>query len=309
MEGAGLDEQTAKTVLGLLAELDCVSAARISASGELVEAQGFLAGIFPAGDVTGSFRDPGWARIAAAGDASSPAYRGPIVLAGERGIEHVVEGSLWRTKAGLLLVAERQPIDIEHLSKATVRLSNELAAARRELAGASQDLQERDEQVRVMSFVDRITGLGNQRAFHQALAAEVLRVGRYGGPLCLVLASIDGLPQIASHFGEDRADDVLRCFARVVCNETRKTDQVCRVGENRFMLMLTQTPPDRAAVIMDRIRIAFAAASPGMVGTTVTASFGHADWRQGDDAGSLTDRVDKALKMARAAGGDRVEVA
>ena len=63
-----MDEQTEKTVLGLLAELDCVSAARISASGELMQAQGFLSGILPAGDVTGAFRDPGWARIAAAGE-------------------------------------------------------------------------------------------------------------------------------------------------------------------------------------------------------------------------------------------------
>lgn len=304
-----MDEQTAKTVLALLAELDCVSAARISAEGRLLDVQGFLAAILSRGDVPGRFRDPPWARLAGSADASSPAYRGPIVLAGEGGVEHLLEGSLWREAAGFLLIAERQPIDIEHLSKATVRLSNELADARRELASASRDLQGREEQVRVMSFVDRITGLGNQRAFNQALAAEVLRVGRYGGPLSLVLASIDGMAQIASHFGVERADEVLRCFARVVCNETRKTDQVCRVGENRFMLMFTQTPPDRAAVITDRIRIAFATATPGMVGTTVTASFGHADWRQGDDAGSLTDRVDKALKMARAAGGDRIEVA
>lgn len=305
-----MDEPTAKTVLALLAGLDCVSAARISAEGRLIEAQGFLATMLPQGDVSTCFRTPAWARLAgeARGDAAAPAYRGPVTLAGEREGEHVVEGSFWRVAAGFLLVAERQPIDIEHLSKATVRLSNELAAARRELADSSRNLHDREEQVRVMSFVDRITGLGNQRAFNQALAAEVLRVARYGGPLCLVLASIDGLPEIARHFGDDRADDVLRCFARVVCNETRKTDQVCRVRDNRFMLLLTQTPPERAAVITERIRIAFAAASPGMVGTTVTASFGHADWREGDDAGSLADRVDKALQSARAAGGDRIEV-
>lgn len=304
-----MDEQTAKTVLALLAGLDCVSAARISAHGRLIEAQGFLAGMLPQGDVSTRFRTPAWARLAGVADGAAPAYRGPVTLAGEREGEDVVEGSIWRVAAGFLLIAERQPIDIEHLSKATVRLSNELAAARRELADSSRSLHDREEQVRVMSFVDRITGLGNQRAFNQALAAEALRAARYGGPLCLVLASIDGLPEIARHFGEDRADDVLRCFARVVCNETRKTDQVCRVGDNRFMLLLTQTPPERAAVITERIRIAFAAASPGMVGTTVTASFGHADWREGDDAGSLADRVDKALQSARAAGGDRMEVA
>ena len=243
------------------------------------------------------------AALAALG-GEGPSWRGTVTLFGEE-----VQAGLWRSAKGYLLVAERESADIEYLSKATVRLSNELASARRELADAKGDLVDRDEQVRVMSFVDRITGLGNQRAFNQALAAEVLRAGRYGGPLCLVLASIDGLEEIAGHFGKDQADDVLRCFARVVCNETRKTDHACRIGDNRFMLMLTQTPPERAAGITDRIRVSFAAASPGMVATTVTASFGHAEWRDGDDAGALIDRVEAALGAARSAGGDRVVVA
>ena len=34
----------------------------------------------------------------------------------------------------------------------------------------------------------------------------------------------------------------------------------CRVGDNRFMLLLTHTPPDRAAGITERIRRSFAAA-------------------------------------------------
>ncbi len=306
-----MDEQTAKAVLTVLAGLEGVAAARLSPQGSVLEAGGFLAAILPGGDVSARFRVPTWERLSAGsgGDGSAPHYRGPLTLAGEHGAEQSLNATLWRDPAGFLLLAERPADDMEHLSKSTVRLSNELAAARRELADAKGNLDAREEQVRVMSFVDRITGLGNRRAFHQALAAEVLRVGRYGGPLCLVLASIDGLAGIAEHFGEDRGDDVMRCFARVVCNETRKTDHACRVDENRFMLMLTQTPTERAAGITDRIRVAFAAASPGMVATTVTASFGHADWREGEDAASLLDRVESALKAARDAGGDRVAMA
>ena len=306
-----MDERTAKAVLTLLAGLDGVAAARISPQGALLDARGFLASLLPAGDVSGRFRSPSWAQLSSGAhdDGAKPVYRGPFTLAGEGGGEQALNGSLWREPAGFLLLAERPADDIEHLSKSTVRLSNELAAARRELAEAKGDLEAREEQVRVMSFVGRITGLGNRRAFNQALSAEVLRAGRYGGPMCLVLASIDGFEGIAGHFGDDRADEVLRCFARVVCNETRKTDHACRVDENRFMLLLTHTPPERAAGISERIRVALAAASPGMVATTVTASFGHANWREGDDATALVDRVETALKTAKAAGGDRVETA
>jgi diguanylate cyclase (GGDEF)-like protein len=306
-----VDEQTAKALLDLLPGLDSVSAARITREGTLASVHGFLAEILPQADASRAFRAPSWAQLleGAGGKDPAPLHRGSFTLAGERDAEHVLKGSAWRDGTGVLLVAERPADDIEHLSKATVRLSNELAAARRELADSSRDLRDREEQVRVMSFVDRITGLGNQRAFNQTLAAEVLRADRYGGPLCLVLAAIDGLEGITGHFGDDRADDVLRCFARVVCNETRKTDHACRIGDNRFMLMLTHTPPERAARVVERIRVAFAAASPGMVATTVTASFGHADWKAGDDVASLTERVEKALQAASAAGGDRAEKA
>ena len=304
-----MDDKTAEATLTLLAGLECVSTAKISSDGRLIAARGFLAGFLPGGDVTSCFREPSWAALSGFSGGDSPAYRGPLKLGGGRDGEGVLNGAVWRLPAGLLIVAEREADDIEHLSKATVRLSNELSAARRELAEAKGDLHQREEQVRVMNFVDRITGLGNQRAFNQALASEVLRAGRYGGPLCLALASIDGLEGVAGHFGDDRADDVLRCFARVVCNETRRTDHACRVGKNRFVLMLTHTPPERAAGITERIRVAFAAASPGMVATTVTASFGHADWREGDDAATLADRVEVALRAAQAGGGDRVEKA
>ncbi len=199
--------------------------------------------------------------------------------------------------------------DIEHLSKAVVRLSNELASVRRELEEAKAQLRNREEQVRVMSLVDRITGLGNPRAFEQALEVEVHRAGRYGGPLCLALAAIDGLEGIASHLGQEQADEVLRCFARVVGNETRKSDLACRVGDNRFMLLLTHTPSDHAAGITERIRRSFAAAAPGMAATSATASFGHAEWREGDDAGAVMARAEKAFDAARASGGDRVESA
>ncbi len=303
-----MDEQTALAVIPLVAGLGTVSAAAISAEGRLVQVEGFLAGLLPAGDVTGAFRAPSWAQLCAFGMAASDAP----VHAGELRLDpgaHSIQGRLWRAGTTWLLVAELQPDDFEPLSRATVRLSNELALARREVEEMRGKQRASEEQVRVMSFVDRITGLGNQRAFNQAAAAEVLRSERHGLPLSLLVASIDALESIATRVGTERADDLLRCFARVVCNETRKTDNACRVGPNRFMLMLPHTERERAAAVSDRIRTAFAAASPGIAGHPVTTSFGHAAWRAHDDAGTLADRASRALEAARAGGGDRVMVA
>jgi diguanylate cyclase (GGDEF)-like protein len=302
-----MDERTANAVMALLEGFDSVAAARIGADGRVTGARGFLAELLPRGNLADTFRNPSWAQLqgAAGADAAQPVFRGPVTLATSHLGEQSFNAAIWRGESGWFLLAERVADDIEHLSKATVRLANDLAAARSDLAEAKRDLTEREKQVRVMSFVDRITGLGNRRAFNQALAAEVLRASRYGGPLCIVLAAIDGLEGITGNLGDDRAAEVLRCFARVVCNETRQTDQACRFGDNQFMLILTQTPLERATRVTDRIRVAFAAASPGMVGTTVTASFGYTEWRKGEDAGSMLDRAETALRAATAAGGDR----
>ena len=306
-----MDEQTARAVLEAFAGMGSASAAAISPEGRLAGAEGFLADWLPRDDISPAFREPTWARLRGmqphAGDG--PVYRGPVTLADRREAAQAVTGALWRWDRGFLLVAERPPEDLEPMSKATVRLSNELAAAQRELADARRALTERDEQVRVMSFVDGVTGLGNQQAFARTLDAEIHRAGRYGGPLCLVLAAIDGLDGVSLHLGGDQAEVVLRCFARVVGGALRKSDHVCRVGDDRFMLMLTHTPLARAAAITDRIRTAFAAAAPGMVAASVAASFGNAAWREGDDAASLVARVEMALDAARAAGGGRAESA
>jgi diguanylate cyclase (GGDEF)-like protein len=302
-----MEAATAGSLLDLLSGFGSVAAARIGRDGGRIEARGFLSELIAEGNAVEFLKEPAWPALLALGEGGT--YRGPLVLAGARGGLERLQGAVCRTGEGFLLVAERMPDDIEQLSKATVRLSNELAQARESLASASRNLGVRDEQLRVISFVDRITGLGNRRAFNQGLAAEIVRVRRYGGPLCLVLASIDGLEGVAGHFGDERAQDIVRCFARVVCNETRQSDHACRFEDNRFMLMLTQTAAERAAHVTERIRLAFAAASPGMVAASVTASFGCAQWREGEDAGSLVDRVGVALATASASGGNRVATA
>jgi len=296
-----MDAQAVAAVMGLLARFGSISVARIDEAGRKVEAIGFLAEMLaPAA----AWRTPALQDLA--GLAIGGQWHGTLELDAPGGVALRLPCAIARTTAGFLLATERETDDIEALGKAAVRLSNELAQAREELASARRELDQRDDQVRALSFVDGITGLGNRRAFHQSLAAEILRGRRYGGSLALVLAAIDGLDTLAGYEGEERAHDTLRCFARVVCNATRQTDQACRLGENRFALMLPQTEPERAESVAERIRLAFEAAAPGIAGGTVTASFGHAAWGKDEEPSSLLQRADAALASAQGGGGNRV---
>ncbi|MEO5692769.1 MAG: GGDEF domain-containing protein [Usitatibacter sp.] len=303
-----MDEPTALGVLPLIRGLTTVSAAAFSAEGRLIAVEGFLAAMLPAGAASAAFESPSWSELGALAGAAAdePVHAGEIRLSPG---SQAVNARVWRTGGAWLLVAELLPDDVEPLSRATVRLSNDLALARHELEELRGRQSASEEQVRVLAFADRITGLGNQRAFNQAVAAEALRTERYGQPLSLLVAAIDEFESFSAERGSEAADDVLRCFARVVCNETRKTDNACRVAPNRFMMLLPHTERERAAGVSDRIRTAFAAASPGIAGRLVTASIGYAAWHAGDNAAALADRAGHALAAARAIGGDRVMVA
>lgn len=286
-------------MLELFDGLDAVSAATLTAEGRVTGARGFLAEILPRGDAAAAFLDPPWAALPSrSGERLSirlaPAYALQAVL-------RPVEG-------GFLLVAERPAEDLEEMSRATVKMANDLTAARRELAEAKKALAEREEQARVLTFFDRLTGLGNRRAFQDALGAEILRAARYGGPLAVLMAAIDGLEGAEARFSEEAVDDVLRCFATVVGHATRKTDIAFRIERNRFMLILTHTPSDRASQVAERVRSAFAAAAPGMAAAELTVSFGLADWRTDDDLPGMLSRVEAALEIAKGSGGNRVRV-
>lgn len=287
-------------MLDLFDGLEAVSAALITSDGRLTGARGFLAELLPAGEgAAAAFVEPTWAVL-----REQAGRRVDLTLAPSYALQAVLRP----VEGGYILIAERPPEDLEGMSRATVKMANELTQARRELAEAKRVLAEREEQARVVSFFDRITGLGNRRSFNQSLGAEILRAERYGGPLAVLMAAIDGLEGAQDRFSEDAVDDVLRCFATVVGHATRKTDIAFRIDSNRFVLILTHTPSDRAAQVAERVRTAFAQAAPGMAAAELTVSFGHADWRPDDDLPGLLSRVEAALEIAKTAGGNRVRL-
>jgi diguanylate cyclase (GGDEF)-like protein len=298
-----MDALAIDAVMAWLSRCGTIGVARFDGAGRPLGAGGFLAAKDAPALRADSWRSPPLAEVLAL--MPGALWHG-MLEAADAGAEARWPAALLRTPEGFLLVAEREPVDIEALGKMAFRLSNELAQAREDLAGARRELGDRDEQVRAMTFVDGITGLGNRRAFHQALSTEVVRSRRYGGRLALVLAAIDGLDGLAARSGEERVQDTLRCFARVVSNATRQSDVACRMGDNRCALMLPQTEAGRAEGVAERIRVAFEAAAPGIAGGTLTASFGYVAWADGDEPAALLQRADTALAAARGSGGNRV---
>lgn len=154
---------------------------------------------------------------------------------------------------------------------------------------------------------DALTGLPNRLKLNEVLASELARYQRYKTPFSLALFDIDHFKQINDTYGHQQGDQVLQQVARVVRQLIRAVDTVGRWGGEEFLLVLPETPLAGAVTTVERLRQAVAAADYGPVGR-VTASFGVAEVRAGDDADKLLRRADTALYRAKNRGRNRVEV-
>ncbi len=174
----------------------------------------------------------------------------------------------------------------------------------------SDHLRDRLEQSVELALTDALTGLHNRRYMetHLRTLAEQAKVG--GRPLSVLLADIDNFKSVNDTYGHDAGDTVLREFACRFRRNTRSIDLACRIGGEEFVIVMPDTPLERACQVGERLR-ACIAAEPFQAGyearLEVTASVGIAtlDGAQ-DSLEGLFKRADQALYVAKRGGRNRV---
>jgi diguanylate cyclase (GGDEF)-like protein len=133
-------------------------------------------------------------------------------------------------------------------------------------------------------------------------------------PLSVIVADVDGWPELAARLGEIGAKGLLRALAPCLSNRLRKYDMVVRNSDSEFMFIPPETNSEGAEVVAERARQLVCAKPQGVVGappTPVTMSFGCATFTQGScgSAAELCGLADHALYAAKAAGGNRTALA
>jgi diguanylate cyclase (GGDEF)-like protein len=146
--------------------------------------------------------------------------------------------------------------------------------------------------------VDRLTGVSNRAVIVNALFTEVERASRYDRPLSVAFVDIDHFKTVNDTYGHEAGDVVLRGVAQTIRSNLRGTDSVGRYGGEEFMLLLTETPVDDAAVLAEKLRLLVQRDRfevDGNAGLSVTVSVGIA----GGVGKNL--RVDELVRDADAA--------
>jgi diguanylate cyclase (GGDEF)-like protein len=162
-----------------------------------------------------------------------------------------------------------------------------------------------------LEVIDPLTDLPNRRGFFQALGPWMALARRPGQPTALVLFDLDQFKRINDSYGHPAGDVVLATLAAACKRQLRDSDQLGRLVGVEFAILLPRTGQDEAAMVAERMRAAIEGqrvkTERALIG--LTASFGVTTIRPDDSIVTLLARADEALRAAKAAGRNRVELA
>jgi diguanylate cyclase (GGDEF)-like protein len=161
--------------------------------------------------------------------------------------------------------------------------------------------------VRQQALTDDLTTLPNRRALDAAMAQALAGAVRSGEPFAVVMADVDRFKAINDTFGHSAGDAVLRAFARRLLDTLRPQDRAFRHGGEEFCVLLPDTDASAARELALRLHAGIVLPATETM-HALTASFGVAVWRPGDDGDALFGRADRAMYRAKEGGRDRVEV-
>ena len=162
-----------------------------------------------------------------------------------------------------------------------------------------------------LGMLDALTLLKNRHWLDANLPKEIQAATEAKEPLSLVVADVDHFKRINDSFGHAVGDEILRLFAELLSKNIKGRDTAVRFGGEEFIVILPQTPIEGAQNLGEQIRVGLQSKKwmhnkTGQPIGKVTASFGVAQLRDGEDGQTLFERADAKLYEAKAAGRNRV---
>jgi diguanylate cyclase (GGDEF)-like protein/PAS domain S-box-containing protein len=147
------------------------------------------------------------------------------------------------------------------------------------IAWAMHELSRRETQLATQAMTDPLTGLSNRAELTDRLDEACDADER----VVLAFVDLNGFKDINDTFGHQAGDTVLVEVGARLTRVARDRDVVARFGGDEFVVLFREVPPDvRPNALVERIRAALDEPWTGLGSTTVTASVGVVDNRDGD---------------------------
>lgn len=143
----------------------------------------------------------------------------------------------------------------------------------------------------IWSDIDSLTKIANRRAFLNTLELEFERAKRYGHPFAVAFLDLDNFKHMNDTFGHNVGDLLLQAVADTMKAHSRASDTVARLGGDEFAVLITETDPEQAAMVLSKIS------------TAIREDCKARDWPVGVSLGSVCfmqvpENAEVAVKMA-----------
>ena len=166
------------------------------------------------------------------------------------------------------------------------------------------------ERVKQLAYLDGLTGIFNRRFFELRIIEEIARAQRFEMGMAVIMADIDQFKLLNDEFGHLLGDEVLRQVTSIFQRQLRKIDVVCRYGGEEFAIILSQTDPQHAFAVADKLRRLIETWQFPGVPRAVTISAGVASYGcHGTTRDELVKAADAGLYAAKQSGRNRVVLA
>ncbi|VVN65661.1 GGDEF domain-containing protein [Pseudomonas fluorescens] len=158
---------------------------------------------------------------------------------------------------------------------------------------------------------DPLTDTGNRIAMDQTLQREIDLSRRHLQPLSLLMLDIDHFKKINDSHGHPAGDQVLKAVAASIKGQLRNVDMVFRFGGEEFLILLSNTGREPAALVGERLRHAAQAQDYWVDDAFIelTVSLGCSTLLPAESAESLLRRADSALYVAKRQGRNQLAMA
>jgi len=140
-----------------------------------------------------------------------------------------------------------------------------------------RSLKDANEEIRILSITDPLTGTYNRGYMTERLPQEIKRARRYSRTLSIILCDIDHFKKVNDTYGHLVGDRVLKDFAQCIRHSIRQdVDWTARYGGEEFLIVLPETDVNGASVMAERLKSELSQRVTETQGKqiSITASFG-----------------------------------
>ncbi len=103
------------------------------------------------------------------------------------------------------------------------------------------------------AYSDIVTGLPNRRALDERLEDEVIKARRMGYTFAVIMLDVDGFKSVNDTYGHSVGDQVLRSMFNFLATGLRSTDFLARYGGDELTLILSQSDPASATIVVQKV--------------------------------------------------------